>query len=101
MAHSITFPEGTWRALDKLAQLTNVRERAHRAKLVQDALRAYEWILYEQANGRTIVALEDPDMQLLEQSHQVDGDRDSLISFVDQEKLPEARSYFSLDQEGL
>lgn len=93
-AWTFEVPEGTLEALRELASITDANERDGLAKLVQDALRTYEWIIAQQVRGRTVTALEDADMAVLGQSERTSGERDALGAFVAPGKLQEAQAYF-------
>ncbi len=47
----------TLKALEKLAKITGANSTG---ELIQDALRLYEWIIYEQVNGRQVAAIRLP-----------------------------------------
>ena len=92
------FPERTLEALEKLADITNVEADGRLARLDQDALRTYEWVLFQQAEGRSVVALEQPEVELLTQSRAVHGERESLAPFLAPDKLQQARQFFLEDR---
>jgi hypothetical protein len=93
-AWTFEVPEVTLEALKELASITDANERDGLAKLVQDALRTYEWIIAQQINGRTVTALEDADLAVLRGTERASGEREALGALVAPGKLPEARAYF-------
>jgi len=93
-SRDIIFSDKTWDAVHELADLTEVKAEDRFQALVQDALRLYEWIIYQQANGRTVTCLEPDDVKVLTQSSAVHGPREVLEPLVPEEKLSKARDYF-------
>lgn len=91
----LNIPEKSWEALKKLAAITGVDQRDPLPKLIQDALRVYEWVLFQQVQkGRTIAALERNDVEALTTSTTVRGDREFLKPLFSEGKAEEARQYF-------
>lgn len=100
---TLTIPEKTLEALVKLAEVTGVKEaevtgvkeKEALPKLIQDALRVYEWVLFQQAEkGRVITALTTDDLKSLAENPALHGDRECLKPLFDKEKEKEARGYF-------
>lgn len=91
---TLDFPESTLEALEKLAEVTNLKGKNRMAKLIQDAIRTYEWVLFQQAQGRTVTAIERPDIELLTKSADVSGEREFLDPFLAPDKIREAQEYF-------
>jgi hypothetical protein len=68
---TLEMPSDTLKALEQLAKITSAQ--AGVPQLIQDALRVYEWVVYQQANGNTVTAvppnrhenLAAPDAQVL------------------------------------
>jgi hypothetical protein len=90
----IGFNDNTWAALKELADITNVKAEDRFTGLIQDALRVYEWVIYQQANGHKIASLESADIQALEQSPLVHGTREILEPVFPSEKTAKALEYF-------
>jgi hypothetical protein len=88
------FSDRTLAAIGKLADITAIGGKDRVAKLIQDALRTYEWVIFHQAHGRTIIALEQSEVDLLRQSKEFTAEREALGSFVSPEAAGEAREYF-------
>jgi hypothetical protein len=91
---TLDIPDTTLKAMHELAEITDVAGDDRSAGLVVDALRAFEWIIAQQAQGRTVTALEEADMKTLSQSERISGEREALSPFIAQNKLHEARVYF-------
>jgi hypothetical protein len=89
------FPESALGALERLADLTGREGNDRLGLLVQDALRVYEWVLAQQAAGRTVVALERPELEVLAHHRDLHGRRESLASFIPPDMLPRAQAYFA------
>jgi hypothetical protein len=88
---ALQIPDRTWEALVKLASITGVSEQDSIPKLIQDALRVYEWVLRQQAQKRTIVALEENDLN----NPSLEVKRESLNRlYPDDKKFEEAQEYF-------
>lgn len=51
---TLEMPSDTLQALERLAKITGAE--AGVPELIQDALRVYEWAVYQQANGNVIAA---------------------------------------------
>jgi len=51
---TLEIPADTFQALERLAKITGATGGA--AELIQDALRVYEWAVYEQSQGHEIFA---------------------------------------------
>ena len=90
----LNISEDTAAALEELANITDADGRADFAKLLQDALRTYEWIIAQQAQGRVIAALEEADMKALMVSERASGEREALDSLIAPDKFSEAQAYF-------
>lgn len=94
VARTFQFSDETDQALQTLAYLTGIEGENCIGQLVRDALRTHEWVVSEQVEGRTVVALERQDIDVLEASPHVNGERESLAAYVDERHLQEARQYF-------
>ena len=91
------FPENTLKALDELAEITGVEEGKDRlAKLIQDAIRTYEWIIAQQSEGKIIVALDQKDVEVLKGSGAVHGEGECVDHLFLPDKLPKVKAYFHL-----
>jgi hypothetical protein len=88
-------PEATLEALRELADITDAGGQDRLTTLLVDALRTYEWIVAQQAHGKTVVALERTEVELLERSPEVSGARESLTTFVPPDKQAHALEYFA------
>lgn len=95
IALALDIPAATLDALNELADITDVGGPERLATLLTDALRTYEWVIHQQARGRIVVALEPPDIELLERSQGLNGSRESLAPFVSAGKLERAVEYFA------
>jgi hypothetical protein len=51
---TLEIPSETLTALEKLAKITGAERGV--PELIQDALRIYEWVVYQQANGNVVAA---------------------------------------------
>lgn len=91
---ALQIPDKTWEALAKLANITGVSDEDSIPKLIQDALRVYEWVLRQQAHKRVIVALEESDVNSLSESPALHGERKSLKPLFADNKAKEAQEYF-------
>lgn len=83
----------TREALEELARLTGREGRTRFARLVQDALRIYEWVVTQQARGRTIIALEPAEVELLRETRAVAGTREALAPVIVPGAQEEAARY--------
>lgn len=58
--HIIDFTEGTYQKLFDLAEISGLPRSSYSiVELIQDMARTYDWIIQQQALGRTIVAQEE------------------------------------------
>jgi hypothetical protein len=89
---ALEITDKTWQTLSKLADITGV-SNTDISKLVQDALRVYQWVLRQQVQLRTIVALEDSDLTALDKV-EPDKTHQSLKPLFLKEKASEARDFF-------
>jgi hypothetical protein len=78
----------TLTALEKLAKITGAGSVG---ELIQDALRVFEWAVYQQANGRTVLAATLPDGWKLPESA---PDVETLGALFDKEDTEHARQFF-------
>jgi hypothetical protein len=91
---ALSFNENTWEALRELADITEIQGDDRFRGLVQDALRVYEWVVYQQATGHFVASLEAKDMAALQTSNAVDGKREVLDPMFPEKMLDKARHYF-------
>lgn len=76
-------PDGTLKALEELAGITDVHSKDPVSEVIVDALRTYEWIIAQQANGMVVTALAPQEMDFLSRNEGVpDADRETLVPFV-------------------
>lgn len=64
----LTMSRGAHRHLGRMARVTGITEEDFLPHITQEALRALEWVLAQQALGRAVVSLEPGDMTVLEQT---------------------------------
>lgn len=105
---TLIFPRKSVLALQELAELTindseigdaitdpEERSRTKTAKLIQDALRLYEWVIYQQANKKhEILALPADAVTYVAEKFPVDFDKDSLGLMFEPEQMEAAKQYF-------
>jgi hypothetical protein len=89
---ALEITDKSWQTLSKLADITGLTD-TDIPKLVQDALRVYEWILSQQVQSRTIVALEESDLSALDRIEPEKMHKSLKPLFVE-EKESEARAFF-------
>ena len=89
------FPEETDTALERIAELTGRTGDNRIGLVIQDALRVYEWVLAEQAQGRRIVALDSSDIEALAEHPKLDGRRPALATLLAEPQIRRARDYFA------
>ena len=96
VTQTLEFSDRTLKALFRLAEFTGVEGDESRsvAKLIQDALRVYEWIIRQQSEGNHILALQDADLRVLRDSDDVHGMRDELAGFLSPRQQDRAAQYF-------
>ena len=92
--HTFEFTSSTIKDMGEIAEITGIPMENHLGQLVEDRLRTFEWLVHHQSLGRTIVALEAPDLRLLEESSDVSGEREVLTTLIAPGKLDQARRYF-------
>jgi hypothetical protein len=93
----ITFNDATWQALSELAEITEIKAEKlddRLNNLVQDALRLYEWIIFQQAQDLRVACLKPADIDVLAKSTAVDGKREILAQLFPPDRLSQARDYF-------
>ena len=93
---NVYFSESTDRAFLRLAEFTGIEGENLVGRLIQDAVRTYEWVLSQQAYRKVIAALEPQDVVVLEESAQIQGERETLAPLVDERRIPEMQGYFAL-----
>ena len=112
---SFEFTEETLEALNELAEVTGATQEAEQesepehsrwvsflrrkkaapiAKVIQDAVRVYEWIIYEQLDGREVISLPREMLESLTAEERVDDTVKRLDPFVEPEKREAAKEYF-------
>lgn len=89
---ALEITDKTWQTLSKLADFTGV-PNTDIPKLLQDALRVYQWILTQQVQSRTIVALEASDITALDKV-EPDKTHKALKPLFVEGKESEARAFF-------
>lgn len=89
----LNIPDRTYKAIQKFAELTGISNEDCVPHVIQDALRTYEWVLAQQAMGQVVAALEKPDLAVLKESTDVEGERKFLQTFLSEKKTPAARDY--------
>lgn len=92
---ALEIPDRTRQALERLAELTGIDDPHRLTTLIQDALRTYEWVIYQQAQGRIVVALEPHDLEYLTQTRDLDGEREYLSHYLLPQKNEQAQALFS------
>jgi hypothetical protein len=78
---TLAWPKETETTVRTLMQQTGAPDRA---RLIQDALRVYSWLVRHQQAGRTVIVLEPYDMAVLETTSLLDGERETLASLLAQ-----------------
>jgi hypothetical protein len=92
---SFDFPEDTLAAMEELAEITGVKEGKDRlAKLIQDAVRLYEWVLFQQLEGKIVTVLEKQDWEILRTNKEVHGEREYLEPLFSPGEVKKALDYF-------
>jgi hypothetical protein len=101
---SVELSESTWAALTELADIRGIATPERFPKLLQDAMRVFEWVLYQQAvKGRVVVALERADLEALESNRSLQGQREQLAplaqadrtSITGDDPTSKVRQYFA------
>lgn len=92
---TLNVPDETLQAMGELAEITGIQEGKDRlAQLVQDAVRTYEWIIYQQINGKYVAVLEQTDVNLLTKSSEVHGEREIINPVFLGTMVPKVKEYF-------
>lgn len=81
-------PESTWLALEELAEITGAEDVE---ELFKDALRTYEWLIYQQSAGYTIVAQSGDELSKL----RLPPDREVLADLIKEGAQEKAKRYFA------
>lgn len=81
----LEFPCDTLTAIEELAQITGADGSP---ELIQDALRVFEWLVYQQAEGREVLAV-PRDMVAT-----VEADALRLAHLFEDDKAEDAKNYF-------
>ncbi|MCY4386549.1 MAG: hypothetical protein OXC18_05540 [Desulfurellaceae bacterium] len=80
-------------AIKELSEITEPdTERDRIAKLLESSLRAYEWVIYQQLNGRKVMVLKAGNSEVLES---IEGKSDFVSQFFPEDKKPLLEQYFS------
>ena len=93
---SLELTKKTWDALHTLADIVesdSEDERDRLVQLVEEALGTFEWIVYQQQQGHSLVVLTDDDMKMLERGD-THGERE-VIECLFPGKEKEVREYFA------
>ncbi len=91
---ALEIPDRTRQALERLAEFTGIDDPHRLTTLIQDALRTYEWVIFQQAQGRTVVALEPADLEYLARPDAPNGEREYLSAYLLPQKVEQARMLF-------
>jgi hypothetical protein len=78
--HTLRISGPTLETIMGIAKETGVDSDRPVAQVTLEALRLYQWLLNHQAAGRTIVALEQRDIDVLTETDAVDGEREVLVN---------------------
>ena len=90
---TLEIPSATLEALERLAKITGAQ--AGVAELIQDALRVYEWAVYQQANGNVIAATPPLPPEQLKAFQAVPGPAIQVLGpLFDKEVTEEAKRFF-------
>jgi hypothetical protein len=82
----LEIPRDTLNAMERLAQITGAKSGS--AELIQDALRLFQWVVYQQTNGREVLAL-PRDM-----ADKAPDNIEMLGHLIDDDKMDQAVQFF-------
>src|SRR5690349_21749846 len=92
---TLEMPSDTLQALERLAQITGAKDGV--AELIQDALRIYEWVVYQQAKGNVITATPMPSSDRMKNylANPATPDVEVLAPQFDEKHAEEAKRFFA------
>ena len=97
MNTTVPINDATWHALSELAEIAEVKAEKREDRLnnlLQDALRLYEWIIFQQAHDLRVACLKPEDIDVLAKSTPVDCKLEILAQLFPSDRLSQARDYF-------
>ncbi len=92
---TLDMTDDMYTALNELAAIAEQPENEERvAQFIQSSIRLYEWVLYQQLHGRTLVVLQPDDKKLLEERRILDGERNVIGQFFPEDQRKRLLTYF-------